>query len=87
VLTVVVIALLLLHMQLVSAMARAAAEAELAGGELHDLRVQLVGDAGAAVAVLVAATALSIYKPRGLTRRGRRALRARQRAGVDGASA
>ena len=79
VLTIVVIALLLLHMQLVSYLASVAADGALPMTELRDLRVQLVGDAGAAVLVLLAATALSIYKPRGMTGRGRRALRMRSR--------
>jgi hypothetical protein len=50
----------------------------LASADLRDLRIQLVGDAGAALLVLLVATALSIYKPRGMTRRGRRAQRTRQ---------
>jgi hypothetical protein len=86
-LTIAVIALLLLHMQLVSYMASAAAAGELAPTELHDLRVQLAGDAGAAVLVLLAATALSIYKPRGMTRRGRRALRMRKSISADDGTA
>ncbi len=42
----------------------------LSGGDLVGLRVQLVADAGAAVAVLLVAVTLSVYKPKGLTRRG-----------------
>lgn len=72
VLTIAVIALLLLHMQLVGALATAAAAADLSG-DLRGLQIQIAGDAGAAVLVLLGATALSIYKPRGVTRRGRRA--------------
>jgi hypothetical protein len=78
VLTVVATALLMLHMQLVSYLASVAAERSLGAGDLRDLRIQLVGDAGAALIVLLAATALSVYKPRGMTRRGRRAQRARR---------
>ena len=37
--------------------------------------------ASAALVLLLAATVLSVYKPRGLTRRGQRALRARQLLG------
>lgn len=77
-LTVVATALLMLHMQLVSYLASVAAARSLAAGDLRDLRIQLVGDAGAALIVLLAATALSVYKPRGMTRRGRRAQRARR---------
>lgn len=81
VLTIVAIAVLLLHMQLVSYLSSVAAETTLSGADLRDLRIQLIGDAGAALLVLLVATVLSIYKPRGLTRRGQRAQRAR-RGGV-----
>jgi hypothetical protein len=75
VLTVGAIALLLLHMQLVRYLAGVAASTSLSSSDLSDLRIQLVGDAGAALLVLLVATALSIFKPRGMTRRGRRARR------------
>jgi len=78
VLTIAATALLLLHMQLVSYLASVAADTTLPSDDLRDLRIQLVGDASAALLVLLVATALSIYKPRGMTRRGRRAQRARQ---------
>ena len=45
-------------------------QATLVGGQLQGLRVQLIADAGAAVIVLLLATTLSVYKPRGLTRYG-----------------
>ena len=77
-LTVAATAVLMLHMQLVSYLASVAAERSLAAGDLRDLRIQLVGDAGAALIVLLAATVLSIYKPRGMTRRGRRVQRTRR---------
>lgn len=60
-------ALLLLHMQPTSQVARAAGERILSSNDLRGLRVQLVGDAGAALVVLVAATALSVFKPQGRT--------------------
>lgn len=63
--------LLLVHMQPVGHLAAAVAETTLRNGELAGLRLQLVADAGAAVVALVIATALSIYKPRGLTVHGR----------------
>lgn len=69
VLTVVATAVLMLHMQLVSYLASVAAERSFAAGDLSDLRIQLVGDAGAALIVLLVATVLSVYKPRGMTRR------------------
>jgi hypothetical protein len=49
-----------------------AARGPLARHELRDMRMQLVADAGAAMVVLVVNTVLAVYKPRGLTRYGRR---------------
>lgn len=66
-LTVVAAFLLLLHMQVVEHMAHAAARTNLSGSDLSGMRVQLVFDAAAAVAVLLTTTALSVYKPRGIT--------------------
>jgi hypothetical protein len=70
--TIPATALLVLHMQPVGHLARVVADANLAGGELAGLRIQLLADAGAAIVVLLVATTLSIYKPRGLTPYGRR---------------
>jgi hypothetical protein len=56
-------------------LASVAASTSLSSTDLRDLRIQLVGDASAALLVLLVATALSIFKPRGMTRRGRRARR------------
>jgi hypothetical protein len=78
VMTVVALALLLLHMQLVTYLASVAAETTLAASDLRGMRIQLVGDASAALVVLLANTVLSIYKPRGMTRRGRGAQLARR---------
>lgn len=64
--------LLLLHMQPVGHLARVVEQATLASGELAGLRIQLTADAAAAILVLVIATTLSVYKPRGLTPYGRR---------------
>lgn len=64
--------LLLLHMQPISRVAGVAAETTLSSGDLRGLRVQLVADAGAALLALLVATTLSVYKPRGMTRYGRR---------------
>ena len=61
---------LLIHMRPISYAARVAAEKALAADDLRMLRIQLVVDAGAALFVLLVATTLSIYKPRGLTRYG-----------------
>ncbi|MDQ0944002.1 hypothetical protein [Streptomyces sp. V1I1] len=70
--TVVATLLLLVHMQPVGHLAAAAARAALAGGELQGMRIQLIADAAAALLVLLTAAALSLFKPRGVTRYGRR---------------
>lgn len=63
---------LLVHMRPIGHLARVVAETTLSSGELGGLRIQLVADAGAALLVLLVATTLSVYKPRGMTRYGRR---------------
>ena len=67
---------LLLHMQPIGHLARVVAETTLSRGDLSGMRIQLVATAGAAVLVLLVATTLSIYKPRGMTRFGRHKLSA-----------
>ncbi|MGW0917250.1 hypothetical protein ACWD1Z_36990 [Streptomyces sp. NPDC002784] len=42
------------------------------GGELEGRRFHLVADGAAALLVLLAAAALSVFEPRGVTRYGRR---------------
>lgn len=64
--------LLLLHMRPIGHLAHVVAETTLTRGDLAGLRIQLVADAGAAILVLLVATTLSVYKPRGLTPYGRR---------------
>lgn len=71
VVTALATAFLLLHLQPVTAMAHIASASELSPGELAGMRSQLLVDAGAALLVLLVATVLSVYKPRGLTRYGR----------------
>ena len=63
---------MLLHLQPVGHLARVVAETTLSRGDLAGLRIQLVADAGAAFVVLLIATTLSVYKPRGMTPYGRR---------------
>ncbi len=63
---------LLLHLRPIGHMARAVEATTLAHGELSAMRLQLVVNAGAAVVVLLVATALSVYKPRGRTSYGLR---------------
>ena len=68
--TVLATALLLVHMQPTSRVARVAAERTLSSADLRELRAQLVADAGAALVALFVTTTLSVYKPRGVTRYG-----------------
>jgi hypothetical protein len=63
---------LLLHMDPVSNLARLARETPFTPLDFHALRVQVAVDAGAALLVLLVATVMSVFKPRGLTRYGRR---------------
>ncbi len=62
--------MLLVHMQPISYIAGVAANTPLSIADLHRLKIQLVIEAGAAVVVLLVTTALSVYKPKGLTRYG-----------------
>jgi len=64
--------LLLLHTRPIARVAAVAAERTLSSADLRQLRIQLVADAGAALLLLLVATTLSVYKPRGLTPYGRR---------------
>jgi len=63
---------LLLHMDPISSLSRLARQTSFAPLDFHALRVQVAVDAGAALLVLLVATVLSVFKPRGLTRYGRR---------------
>ena len=71
--------MLLVHMQPISYIAGVAEKTPLSIADLHGLKIQLVVEAGAALLVLIVATALSVYKPKGLTRYGWRMQR-QQRA-------
>jgi hypothetical protein len=62
--------LLLLHLQPIGHLANVVTETTLSSGELAGMRIQLVANAGAAVVVLLVATALSVVKPQGRTRYG-----------------
>lgn len=69
----VVATVILVHMRTVSLMAGLAAHmAPLASGDVGMMRTQLVVHAIGGLAVLIAATALSIYKPWGRTAYGER---------------
>jgi hypothetical protein len=63
---------LLLHMQPIGRLASRAAEPASSLADLAGLRLQLVADACAALLVLLVTTPLAVYKPRGMTRHGRR---------------
>lgn len=65
--TVPATVVLLLHAQPISFLARVAGDPTLSGADVGRLRTQLLAAAIAALAVLLVATALSIYKPRGRT--------------------
>jgi hypothetical protein len=71
-LTALATVVLLAHTRPIDHVANIAVGSSLSRLELRDLRVQLVGDAAAAIAVLLATTVLSVFKPRGLTRYGLR---------------
>lgn len=73
-LTVPAVWLMLVHLEPVAHAARAASEMTLSGDDLAGLRVQLIVYAVAALLVLLTATGLSTFKPRGRTRYGTRKL-------------
>jgi hypothetical protein len=75
VLTVLAALVLLLHIGPIEYMAHQAAAGGLTGAAHREIRLQLVVDAAAALVVLLVTTTLSVYKPRGLTPFGVRALR------------
>lgn len=72
--TVVLTALLMLHMRPTERLAAAAMHGSLGGSGLHQLQLQLAVDAAGALFALIALAALAIYKPRGLTPYGKRKL-------------
>lgn len=69
--TVFASALLLVHMQVANRMAGVVVNTTIAATDFRSMRLQLVGDAIAAIVVLLIATWLSIFKPQGLTPFGR----------------
>jgi len=76
VINVLATGVLLLHMGPIGKVASVAAERSLDGAGLGRTQIQLIADAGAALLVLLVATALSVVKPRGQTRYGYRRARA-----------
>jgi hypothetical protein len=75
VLTVPATGLLLLHTRPIAVLADPANTGALTAGDLRGLQVQLAADAAAAIAVLLTATALAVFKPSGLTVHGYRRTR------------
>lgn len=71
-LTVIATFLLFVHTQPIDRVAAVAAKTTLAAGELRQVRFQLIGDACAALFVLLVTTTLSVYKPWGMTGYGLR---------------
>lgn len=69
-LTLFVVVVLALKLELITAVARIAAQRPLSGGELLTARYQISFHAAAGLAVLLIPMLLSIYKPRGMTRYG-----------------
>jgi hypothetical protein len=63
-------AVLLLHMKPIAQLAALAAGAQWAVSDLRGIRIQLVANAATALAVLLVATTLSVYKPQGMTAYG-----------------
>ena len=63
---------LLLQLGPITALADHAAAMTLAGGALDGARLQQIAHAGGGIIVLLVVTALSVYKPRGLTPFGQR---------------
>jgi hypothetical protein len=69
-LTVLATIVLLVHTQPIDRIAEVAAQSVLSSGDLRQLRLQLIGDASAALFVLLVTTTLSVYKPWGMTQYG-----------------
>ena len=69
VITILSTIILLIHMQPISHLAHLAADGALSNAD-SSLRIQMLAASGAAVIALLAATALAVYKPRGMTAYG-----------------
>ena len=71
-LTTLVTIVLLLQMKSISYLARVAAETTLSTADLREAKLSLVAHAGGGLLALLFPAVLSVYKPRGRTRYGRR---------------
>ncbi len=70
--TVLATVVLLMQTEPISYLADVAAETTLSGADLRQARISLVAHAGGGLLALLVPTALSVYKPRGMTAYGRR---------------
>ena len=68
--TVLSTIILQIHMQPIIHLADAAVKGTSFGGDLHSMQVQMVVASVAALVALLVATALAVYKPRGMTTYG-----------------
>jgi hypothetical protein len=75
-LTIIATVVLLTELEPIGHLADTAARSPLSSGTLRAERTSLVVHSGGGLVVLIVPTVLSIYKPRGLTRYGRRKQRA-----------
>jgi hypothetical protein len=73
-LTILTIVVLLLQMEAIDQMERVATATAISGAEFLELRRSLGAHAAGGMLVLLALVVLSVYKPRGMTPYGRRAL-------------
>jgi hypothetical protein len=72
VITVLATLILLMHLQPIERLAAVAATAPVSGAALRDAQLNMVVASAAALVVLLTLTALSVYKPRGMTPYGQR---------------
>jgi hypothetical protein len=82
-LTVVATVVLLLKLGPISYLANAARETTFSSADLIGLRTSLMVHAGGGLLVLLATTALAVYKPRGMTRYGLRKQREQDNSSVE----
>ncbi len=85
--TVLATLVLFMHLRPIEEVALAAARGALTSSALAATRLQIAVDAAAAILVLLVATALGVYKPRGLTPYGWRRQRRAEAARAPGAPA
>jgi hypothetical protein len=87
VITIVATLILLVHTQPIELLARVAATTGVFSAALHQQQLQMGVASGAALLVLLVLTALSVYKPRGMTPYGQRQLDGQRQELAAGAAA